>query len=308
MMARMGLTTSIRVGLIVAACITASACGVRLETPDPVWPSPDATVVERDSAALTEQWVLDAARGGDDAFALWQQEAARQRLDMWGGVYLAFPDDVYPPSEDTVTDATITARNRALEIALSQPGLGHDALATSAALSHAVGLWWSRAEHGVELGLTMDEIRVALVDGVPPPTTSEIAPTTLSATAVAVDQAAYLYEVIAARSSGDDRAWAFARRAELVATASMLVDLSGGIDNREAVYSVDTTTVTGTAALGTISQTELALAHTYTVLAIEHPADRPWLLNLAFDHYHVALATTPASWESIPALPGLVTE
>ncbi|WP_144276406.1 hypothetical protein [Demequina sp. NBRC 110053] len=310
------------------AALALAACSWRAETPPPDWPSPDAVTQQRDAAAELEQAIIDAAEAvGPEASAqaavLQGLESARapERLDAFGGLYVAYPSASPSPSaspgpEADLESAVTEARDAHLAAALDMTDPDLEALSGASGLSLALTSWFAVwVDNAVaDAAAPVVEQRLLSSTAVPEPTVlpdeaTAIPPETLADLALAHDQARYTYEVLAARSEGTERDQWLARRDLQAARASAIIDASGVEDRREAVY-VAPADASGDAParLTAAVAMEVALADWYAALAaVNAPADKPWLWCAAFDAYAQAAAFGDG-WDGarvIPALPGL---
>ncbi|WP_084076806.1 hypothetical protein [Demequina sp. NBRC 110057] len=315
----------------VAALVAASTlggCSWRLETEDPVWPSPDAVTVTRDDAAQREQAVIDAVDdagedGADAVLAAYESVAAPERLEALGGVYVAYPDASVTPTatpapEPSAADAVAAARDGDLADALATADDGLAFLLASAGLSHALTAWYATWAEQAFLDTDTAVVEERLletdaIDGVAvTPSDTSLDGATLSALVVEHDRARYLYEVMAAKAADAEREQWLARRDIQGARAEALASLPGVDDARQAVYVVDNATVTDTATrTATARGTETDLGGAYAALMDgADDADLPWLLGAAFDAYAQAAAYAEPGTDdaAIPALPGLTVD
>ncbi|WP_062301259.1 DUF4439 domain-containing protein [Demequina subtropica] len=287
-------------------------CSWRVETPPIPSRTPTPAVVLRDAAAEREQAVLDAA-GSTELGAL-EAALAPERLEALGGVYVEYPSASSSPSPDAsaapdletlVPQVVADSVAAALEASDDDPGLA--AMLRSIALSHAMAdvaaspYSDSPAEHqlpGTDRGGEWL-----------PDSGTEVDRDVIARLALAHDQAAFAYEVAAARASEEERADALTRARIHAARAEALVALPGVEDLREPLYDVapvDTASETGRAAMEV--SIELALSEAYAAL-IDGAADADvtWILDAAFDAFAAAAALPGFDASSVQALPGLTT-
>ncbi|WP_042215418.1 DUF4439 domain-containing protein [Demequina mangrovi] len=299
-------------GLAAAAvlAVATTGCSWRLETPPIPSRTPTATVVLRDDAALREQAVIDAA-DSSEAGAL-ESALAPVRLEALGGVYVPYPSASPVPSPTgeqpsfaEAVDAAIADALRGADAAQDEdPGLA--ALLRSIALSHAMTTTVADLA-GAEPG----DRSLPGGDGVPdlaPAEATEVDGDVLAALALAHDEAAFTYEVIAARSEDEDaRAEALTRSRLHEDRAAALLALPGVEDRRETLYDVPSAG-TGTAEerAATALALETALAEAYAALIDGASAqDAGWILDAAYDAFAQAASLPGFEVADIPALPGL---
>ncbi|GMA37056.1 hypothetical protein [Demequina litorisediminis] len=305
-----------------------TACSWRLETEQPVWPSPDAVTVARDEAAQREQTVIDAIASPDDTTAdavivSFETTAAPERLAALGGVYVAYPDSsaaptVSPEPTPSAADAVAAARDGAFAAAVTTTDADLAFLLNSAGLSHGLTAWYADwageafldAETPVVAERVLDSPALEGVAVVPASTAVETS--TLSTLVVEHDRARYLYEVMAAKSADEEREQWLARRDIQAARADLLAALPDVEDARQAVYVVDNATVADAETrTATAQATETDLGEAYAALMNgAEPSEIPWLIGAAFDAYAQAAAyADPSAHDAmIPALPGLTVD
>jgi hypothetical protein len=305
-----------------------SGCGWRVETDTQTAPTPSEVVAARNSAAMREQRILEAigdsggAPAGRAVLASFGITAAAVHLDALGGVYYAYPD--LEPDETsgddadtyggTLTQAFRSARDGALATALESEDPDMALLMGSIGLTHAVAMWFAASQNAAAASVDLDAVAERTLPwpgehaqvGLVPDHTS-ITHEVLMELAVLHDQARHLYETIAARSEGTDRAVAYARMDVHEARGELLAALSGITDAREPVYAVSTADITGAdAQAGTARTMELALVTRYVALTDGAPVeDRVWLLNGAFDAGTAAAALPGFTPDQFPVLPGI---
>lgn len=312
--------------LLVAAALACGACDVRWESDPSPAPSPDATTLARDTLAVAEQTVLDAARAEGDSEA---EAAASAHLDALGGVYVAFPDApptaspspaAPPPLDDAIAAARVAARDAE-----------SDADANLASLATSIDLGWALhvaareagAAAGGRDGATADATADATApsdptvgtplpdpaegdafDGFDPGPSTSLTADDLAALALAHDEARFAYETAAAQYFAQDRAWALATADWHAARGDALAE---GLDEdpRTPLYQLrGVDLLDPEARSGLLEGLELDLAARYAALAVAASSDdRPWLLNGAYDAYVRVLASGTAA--DLPALPGL---
>jgi hypothetical protein len=322
-----------------------AGCTWHLETEPVTYPSASATTLERDSAANREQSIMDAlnvdylAAGTD--LATFEALVAPAHLEALGGVYLATPSPAPSPSayHSTLDAAVAAARDWALETSLATPDHNLALLQSSVGISHAFGLWWDEnsglapssdalatpapsdadsesAEESVP-GSSATPVPVTALERTLPssvdlgtsflPTTTALSSTQLEDLAVQHDKARFLYEVIAAKSTGSERTEALARRDIHAQRSESLAALAGDPDGRQSLYNVSPLQVETAAARGAAATaTEFALGARYVaMLPDEDATDRGWLLNAAFDAYAAGSLQRGFTVAQFPALPGI---
>lgn len=296
----------VRRAAAVVAVLALAGCGLRLETPDPTEPTPDAAEQVRAATVDDALALADAAAtvpGADEATTavLAQiQDAATTHVTQLGGVYdsgLPAPTDG-PTTTDTPTVAPATATAQevvdllvrgavtAAEDALHAEDAGTARLLSAVSASRALSAVRLAAAVGVELGsdpvadaaaaeADTDADANATAEPTQPAATADAV--TLSADAVialvtAEDQAGFGMEVAAARLSGDDRERAVAaaaqhrERAEEWAQRGAVVGTER--DPRQVAYALPAD-LSDAAAVRTFCaglEQALAVAHADTVL------------------------------------------
>ena len=299
-----------------------AACSVRLDTPPPSAPSEQPATVERDAAALREQRIVDAVAGaaepetgqGEAAWAALARESATANLIVLGGVYVAYdvtPDASPPPS---VAHAVREARDGAFASAWRTDDDNLANLLCAIGLNHALTAWYAGVEDaraaGVEVTVVAERPLAAAVPfdaSALVPASSELSPTTLGALVVEHDRLRYMYETIAARSTGADRLHAYARMGLHADRAQALAELPGVPDARAPVYEILAADVTGALTqAATMRAAEQALGWRYaTAIPGASLADRAWLLSAAFDAYAASAMVDGFTPSEFPILPGL---
>jgi len=237
------------------------------------------------------------------------------RLAALGGVY---PVWTPVPSASPTTEApapelrgsVVAARDAALTCALATDDETLAALCASIAVSHAVTLF--AADLADVAAAAPEVIDRSVVDGNPslsPPASTAVSADDLSRLALEHDRARYLYEVAAARESGDRRDRALARAGLHRVRADALLAVTGTTDRREATYAVTSAEVLGAENRDAAERgAERALGANYaSLLAAAAVGDRPWLMNASYDAYTATAALPGAIAADVPALPGLDT-
>ena len=293
MMAPMTLAKAAAAGVaMLTATLALSACSWRMETePDP-FRTPSEVTVLRDRVAAAEQAVGTAAGLASGPLADAESAAVPARLDALAGVS---PTSSPRPAADLAA-AAAAAQQEALDC---MAGAGEDplaALCASIALSHA-------AIAGVA---DPAGARDSVVEGGLVPTAdSPIDRATVAQLALEHDKLRSLYEVIAARAEGDERATALLASAGERERVASLLAVPGVEYITEPVYDVPASSVTDQAArAATALEAQRALAERYAALLVAaDPADRAWLLNSAYAAY-LAAAQRGLTASEVPALPG----
>jgi hypothetical protein len=309
--------------LVVALAATVGGCGWRAETEPPTWPSPDPITLERDAAALREYQVtaqlgeITAGTAYSVTLSSLETRFASAHLEALGGVYFAYPEDEILVLEQSLERAVREARDGALNVAVHTDDADLAALLCSIGLSHALALWYSSvtgAQYaGVEIlpGAEHELPEIPGVEDAPlVPNTTELEAQEIMELAVAHDQARYLYETIAARSIGAERAVALARWEIHLERARALVALSGVEDQRDAVYSLTAASVTGTEAqAATARAMEQSIGARYASAAgAAARTDRLWLVNAAFEAYAASALLPGFIVEEFPVFPGVTVD
>ncbi|WP_156159058.1 DUF4439 domain-containing protein [Demequina gelatinilytica] len=288
----------------------AGGCSWRMETPPIPSRTPTPTVVLRDAAAVREQAVIATADSTEAG--LLEAELAPERLEALGGVYVEYPSASPAPSPSVeaatfaaaVTEAIDGALADAADAASEDPGLA--AMLRSIALSHAMATTYASLAGAEPAERTMPGSGGT---GLLPRDGTAVDGDLLARLALAHDQAAFAYEVAAARAEEDERADALKRSRIHAARADALVALPGVEDLREPLYDVapvDTASATGRAAMEVAL--ELALSEDYAALIDgADDADVAWILDAAYDAFAAAAALPGFDASSVPVLPGLTT-
>ncbi|WP_084129906.1 hypothetical protein [Demequina sp. NBRC 110055] len=314
------------VGLAAAIAVALTGCSWRLETPEPTWPSPDAVTVTRDAAAEREQAVIDAlsrsdGTASDEVLAAYEGEAAPERLAALGGVYVAYPDATPSPSASPTTsaaDAVETARDGAIAAALETSDDDLAFMLTSTALSHGLMGWYAWWAETTFTDPETDVVELRLFSSAPTDTTDAVpVATALDVDTLATlveehDRTRYLYEVLAAKASDEEREQWLARRDLQDARAEALAALPGVEDRRAPIYVVSNEGLEDADGRVSAAQAaETALGDRYAALLDGlDDAEKPWVLSAAFDAYAQAAAyAEPGTHDAvIPALPGITAE
>ncbi|WP_152659460.1 hypothetical protein [Demequina salsinemoris] len=305
---------------LTATLLTVSLAGcVRLETPAPPARTASPVTVERDTLAAALDDVSTALAEGSDGGTLAQVEARSlpSLVDGVGQRYVTYPG-VTPSasasasaSADPVTlDSVVQAAlDTSVEIATSTDDADLRAWATSGALVHGMALWLGLVDDGsVDTGAAARTLPSSdAAESLTVPDSSALDSTTLADLALRHDQARYLYELVATRQSGAEKAASLAR-AELHAERSdALQELSGADDARTEVYSTLASSIEDDASrAATLRDTEDAVASAYAAAAVSSESgDVAWLLDGAFDAYAAESLLDGWRLTDLPVLPGL---
>lgn len=303
------------------ATLSLAACGVRWETAPVDLPEPDAATVARDSLALAEQLVADAAAADSSSAGTAALRVAQAHLDVLGPVYEPFPSlepsPTAAPSLPAVEVAIGAARLTAERVAADR-SLGEiSQIATSLDLSWALH---QRLADGVDAG-TMGATATApqalpLPDGTAsdggftPGTDTALSQEDIAALALAHDQARFAYETVAALEQGESRTVALAL-ADAHAQRADALAVSLDEDPRTPLYQLrDTDLLDAPTREGLTRGLELDLGARYAALAVvAAEPDRAWLANATYDAYVRAMTSPGFTAGDLPSLPGLeVTE
>lgn len=331
------------VAAVLGAALALGGCAdLRLETPPPPTPSPDAVEQVRDRTARDAVDLADlatrAALTAPEAVAPLLGRVAEVSLahaDALGGVYEPFPDATAQPTPapaapDVGAGATVApsptqgpadapAVLAALSEAAATARVDADAVADGDLGRLLAAVWVSRALLAESLGTA-----VAAAGGSPDPTASatpappavpeQVPPGVELAEVLALvqseDAAGLAWEVVAARSSDAARADAAARaalhreRAEAWAVAAGVA--RGDEDPRRAAYDLpEALTVDGATAesmLGVTTQVEASLGVTYASLVARADAGGRGAL---LDAMLDQVPRGLAAGAPVPAFPGL---
>ncbi|WNM26286.1 DUF4439 domain-containing protein [Demequina capsici] len=296
--------------LLLAGCIRVDSA------PEPTR-SASAAVTERDALAtsLAEvQNAVDAASENSLAANL-ERHSLEALVAGVGPEYVAYPaaePSASPSPEATSPDlvATLTAAlDTSVDLAQSATDGDVRAWATTASLVHGLALWAEQIDGAVYAQVpaaralpTSDAPDAGTV-----PSSTAVASDQLAELALRHDQARYVYELIATRESGADRANALARAAIHEERSDALQALAGGADARTEVYSTLATSVEDAASrAATARAAEDAVASAYAADAIEAgSSDVRWLMDGAYDAYAAAMLVDGWTVWELPDLPGL---
>jgi hypothetical protein len=306
------------------ALLSAAACGVRFETPDPTEPVPDAQETLRRIAvdgALEVRDLAEAATtsSGVDPAALDALAAtatsADQHVTQLGGVYDSglpepdpgassspAPDEDGVPATATPTEVVeaLATSAAAIRDAVDQSDDGPFArLAASVAASQDASARQVAALTGVPLPQDLPTPTGVLV---PEETPSGLSASTLTTIIEAEDSAGYAYEVRAALADGELRQAALDRavlhRARAEAWAQAAGTAGGAQDPRRVAYTVPAEVPTSELA----AQLESALVQSYAALVGEAGAGT----RLPLADLLVEANLSAIGWgEPLTAFPGL---
>lgn len=304
MMSAMRIRTPLRACAAVVVSVALTAC-VRIETPEPTWPSPSPAVLERDALAAPHAQVQAALEGAiATPLAALESAVLPDLLAGIGPEYVAYPDADGDASPDGDLEGAVT---EALDASLAAATTASDpdvrAWGVSAALVHAFGLWLDERPEGVA-----ERAFPALgADAFAMPAASAVDADAVRALSRRHDDARCLLDQIAMRTADAEQADAIARRDIESARSDALQALAGGVDDRTAICSVPLDAIEDADARArSVREAQIALGDAYAAIAVTAPAaDMEWLLDGAFDAY-AAAATTPG-WTTadMPTTPGL---
>lgn len=303
-----------------AAMLLLAGCGLRLETPAPQAPQPDAAELARarsvdDATMLADHARLAALGPAADDQAVSQvlgSVAAFSELhsEQLGGVY----DSGLEPDSgaETASSAPPIVTPRDVLALLGVTSLTARADADSAASGAFARLLASvstaRAELAVRLAAALGVDAPAGVEPAfdPAPAPGAVDLTVLSALVLAEDEAGYAFEVIAAKLADAQRAEAQARAVQHRSRAQVWADVSGlvssGSDPRRTAYALPSGLDDPALAVELARDIEQSLAAAYANLVAEAA---PGTRASAVDALRQATADA-AVWGVEPtAFPGL---
>ena len=299
----------VRALAVAVTVLTLAACGLRVETPPPVEPSPDAVEQIR-ARTVADSLALSAAASAalllpDGALEPVAPVLADvtgfsdQHADQLGGVYVSglpaptdSPTAASTPTTDSVADVLeqlATATRTALTDADAVTDGPLARLIASVATSREELATRLALVTGAEIPSLVPDETVAPADPTPSPDSTEPEGDALSATEVGVlalvhDEAGYGFEVIAAKLSAEQRATAVSAAASHRARSEDWAAAAGidgtAQDPRRASYTLpagldDPTVAT---ALGRTLETAVADAYANAV-AQAGPGDRATLID-----------------------------
>lgn len=310
---------------LVAVVLAVAGCGVRLETPPPTEPAPDALEVARRAAVTDALAVSDLALS---ALAdLPEDDPVRTRLDAivdasavhverLGGVYdpgledlAAGPgpsadptDDGAPADVQDVVDRLVQSYSRTRGTLENTPDGGLARLTASIAVSHLL------SAESLARAADLDPPEVeGSEEPVPDAVPEGVAVSVLLPVLRGEDAAGYTYEVLASRLADEERAAALARaavhRARGQAWAVALQVDGSTQDPRRVAYDLPDGLLADEPDLTGVQQIELTLVDSYTTLVGRAaPAERAPYLDLVVDTYRAAL-TWGAAQQVLPGMP-----
>jgi hypothetical protein len=344
MMARMGTPRRRTVGIALGAVVLASlaGCSLRRETPPIVTPSPDQYEQLREAAAQAEVDIVDAlaadvvgaGTAGYASFVQAETASVMPHLDALGGVYVPFPSATPsatpsaspsatpsvsaspPPKPKSLTRAVADARDADLAAALIAEDPDLALLLASIGLSHAQALAVSAYQDGIAAGstpLAAERIMVGASFADLVPATTGLDASALEGIIVAHDYAAYVYEVIAARSSDEARTQALERSRIHEHRADELVAIAAA-DPRVPAYVIDHANLESEDAMAALARTTEAEISDRYITAFFGAAqmgapglgDRGWLLAGAYDSLAQSVLWPGATPAEADPLPGVV--
>lgn len=299
-----------------AAAASLGGCGLRLETPPPVAPSPDTAEQLRqesaaDAATLAATVSEVTAEGATAELLDRVGVEADAHLDALGGVWVAWPEGppegavepqpapTTPPVPDPgvadvldlLVDGAAQARDGVLE-----PAATDDLAAVLAAVSI------SRAHAAADLaragGTAVPESSAAPLDR-----EGLLARGADGPTLRVLDQARFAWETVAARSEGSAREAATARAAHLQALVDVAVE-AGAPDERLAVYDLpgaDEEAGLSAERAAVVDAESRLLEHWLFSLGLVAPEDRGALVDAAAD----SARRVVDAGGTLPPLPGL---
>ncbi|WP_199423810.1 DUF4439 domain-containing protein [Actinotalea solisilvae] len=332
---------SVLVALLGLAVLLAG-CGLRLETPAPQAPEPDAveTVRQRATAdALALQVLADSlaasgAEAGLAAAAGTVAAASTAHLDALGGLYVAFPDATAAPDASDASDATVDPDPAASPgpTATTVPSpVTPDALVALLDSSAASARADAAAVEDGDLARLLASVTVArtqLADSVAalaaldPASRPALEPAPLAGLPAGVDPAdvadvvqsedalGFAWEVVAARRVGDERSAAAARarshreHAETWAVAAEVAATDS--DPRRVAYALPPTVLDAAAdpaaTAAELAALEVSLVASYAGLVAQADAGERTPL---VDAMLTAARSATALTGQTPAFPGL---
>ncbi|WP_127130734.1 DUF4439 domain-containing protein [Georgenia sp. SYP-B2076] len=316
-----------RAAATVAAAALLAGCGVRLDTPPPAVPTPDAVEVLRQDAAVdaaTITGTVSEITDADPAVAAALRDAAadaQSHSTALGGVWMAWPEGApagvatpevstaAPTAEPTARDALTLVREGAASARAGALEADDDALA---AVLAAVSI--SRADAAADLAAALGEPAAASAGA--PMTAEDLRGVGVDGVTVRVlDSARYSLETVAARSKGAAREDAAERATYLQGLVDAAIaagapdermgayDLTGPLTGPGGVEGADVATGPSLSAEQNlaVAAEQVLLAHWTYLLGRADPGHREALVAAAED----AAARVHAWGGTLPALPGL---
>lgn len=289
-----GSTSDLAVFELLAAPVHVDALGgVYVATPSPA-PSPSPSPIVgslADAVAQARDAALESAQTTTDAnLALLQSSIGLTHgLALW----FSTTGGALPVPDASATPSSVPSSTRS-----ASPSAEPDVAATASPRA---------APEPVTSAERILPSSVNLGESFTPASTETISPDTFGDLAVAHDKARFLYELIAARSSGGERANALARRDIHASRSAEFAALAGSDDRRQILYDVPLADVADAAARArTALDTEFALGATYaSMLNGVANDDRGWILNASFDAYAAGALQSGFTPDMFPVLPGI---
>ena len=320
------------VAIAVVGSLLVAGCQVRVATPPPPPPVPGPLEVVRQDAAVTSAGLaVDAGRAADASlderqYAVLERVSldAQAHVEALGGVYsteeggvvdtatIAGDDEADDEAQDSdALDAPLVPVNPAdLVVALTTAAASARAAAdqvTDAPLAQLlVVIATSRLLAADALARNLDADRPDLGAGLPTAVPSGLGGAELAAVVVAEDQAAFAFEMIAARSADGVRNRALAAAQRHRATSDAWTRLAGldepGLDPRSVSYALGGALESEESRNSLGASVESALVTTYTaLLPLAAPGHRAELALL-----HTLATESARRWgEPSGELPGL---
>lgn len=296
------------------AALSLAGCGLRLETPPPVAPSPDVAEELRQDAAAEAATIAgtvsEVTADGATADLLTRVGAeAEAHLDALGGVWVAWPEGtpegavapepaptaaVPDPDAADVLELLTTGAADAREGAVAAPTDDLAAVLAAVSLSRAhaaaqvAAATGAAAPEPAAAPLTREALLVRGVDG---------------PTLRVLDQARFAYETVAARSDGAARESAVARAAHLQSLVDAAVE-EGAPDERLGVYDLpgaDAEAGLTAEQAAVVDAENRLLEHWVFSLGLVSPDGRGALVDAAAD----SARRLVGAGGTLPALPGL---
>ncbi|GIG21862.1 hypothetical protein Cch01nite_25860 [Cellulomonas chitinilytica] len=310
-----------RVIFVVLACAALAGCGVRLETPPPAEPSPDAVEQVRartvDDALQLEAdaTALLAAAPPQPVQAVLTDVAAfsTQHAEQLGGEYVSgLPTPTATTTPSAPPAPTVEALLADLAGSWSTAATDADAVADAdlARLVASVAVARSELAARLSAATSLPVPQETADDTTPAPAPSPAADgpsaADLDALALVHDQAGFGFEVVAAKLSGDQRSAATASADQHRRAGGDWARAAGSAgtpqDPRRAAYTLPTGMDDPAVAQGTARSLETSVADTYATVVARVPAGKraPYVDGLR-------RATVAArAWGATPvAFPGL---
>lgn len=298
---------------LVAATALLGGCGVRLESPPPTAPVPDAVEQVRqdgaiDAATIARTVAEVTAAEGEVAEILDRVAAqARTHADALGGVWVAWPDGA-PEGVTTApvsTDPPVAAPEARDVLDLLTAGAADAREASLASPDDAVAA--VLASVSISRSHTAADLAAAVGEDLAPAAGAALTPDALRArgsdgpTLLVLDQARHAFETVAARSTGATRQAAAARASHL----QLLVDTAladGAPDRRPGVYALpDATDDLSAEQAAAVDAESRLLEHWVFSITLTGPEEREALVAAA----ELAAGQVRAWGGTLEDLPGL---